>query len=142
MAMKVSHFYTAYVWASLFCTKKALGPCIRALPCHNFIVIYSDFLVYHFLTNFLSDHMKSLPLGRWGLADFIRPWGTLIFHLPLWGLDKCWVKNFPHFGKGDRGQIMLKFFCLFQGKLKFSIFFFQGSVMTSKIYWSIKWFVI
>ena len=52
-----------------------------------------------------------LYLGRWGEGggDFVRPWGTLNFYLPLGGggLAKRGVYNFSHFLRGTSGFSLL-----------------------------------
>ena len=37
--------------------------------------------------------MESSPQGRLG-DNFVGPWGTLNFHLPLWGLSQMGVLKF------------------------------------------------
>ena len=94
-------------------------------------------------TNKICVIMESFLPGIWN--SFIGSFCTLNFHLPLGRRDfaKWTFLKFPHFCRG-KGQSLIRFVCFFQVKFNFSIttIFFQSSIMTSKIYWSIKWTLI
>ena len=89
--------------------------------------------------------MKSPSPTRWW-NNFIGPWVTLDFYLPLEGLAKwrgfkisplfCWGGGGG--GVEDNGQGLLKFFFLFQVKIFFRISTLTSNILIHKVNLNLK----